>query len=299
MHKGEVPMLSSIINDYIDYMVNEKQLSQNSVNAYVRDVHLFKDYLMGNNISSLNEINKTNVITYLVHLQKNGKSASTLSRSLASIRCLFQYLHNVNLINEDPTLNLKTLRKEKKTPLVLTIEEIETILSMPDTNNLKGARDKAILELVYATGIKVSEISSINIENIDLVLGTLILGDGESSRIIPIGKKALSTIDFYLTTYRTGSDVNEPLFLNYNGCRITRQGIWKIIKSYSNKAAINKMITPQIIRNTFAMHLLQNGADIKTVQELLGNNDISPNIYSDGNDYSKIRAIYNKTHPRA
>ena len=293
-------MLNNFMDDYIEYMINEKRLSQNSVNAYIRDANLFKDYLLDNDISSLGDINKTNVITYLVFLQKSGKSVSTLSRSLASIRCLFQYLHNKSIIGEDPTLNLKTIKKEKKAPTVLTIEEIEMILDAPDTKTSKGARDKALLELLYATGLKVSEICALNIENIDMNLGTLIIYEGENNRIVPIGKMAISSVKYYLNTHRTGSKANEPLFLNYSGCRITRQGLWKIIKSYSYIASIDKNITPQVLRNTFAVHLLHNGADTKMVQELLGNVDNgSSSIYSSNYDHSAIRKTYNNSHPRA
>lgn len=287
--------------DYLDYIKNEKKLTANTLEAYIRDIQQFKEYLSEHKISEYKEANKTVIITYLMNLQKNGKATSTISRNLASIRCFFQYLLNNNIINEDPTLNLKSPKSEKRIPSILTEDEVNLLLSQPSSTDFKGSRDKAMLELLYATGLRVSEIISLNIEAIDLELGILIVrGDDNNQRVIPFGTIALDAITHYIATYRPENDKQEPLFINYTGNRLTRQGFWKIIKQYTKKSNIEKIITPHTLRHSFAVHLIENGADIKTVQEMLGHSDVSTTqIYSFASKDKELREIYLKTHPRA
>lgn len=287
--------------DYLDYIKNEKKLTANTLEAYIRDIQQFKEYLSEHKISEYKEANKTVIITYLMNLQKNGKATSTISRNLASIRCFFQYLLNNNIINEDPTLNLKSPKSEKRIPSILTEDEVNLLLSQPSSTDFKGSRDKAMLELLYATGLRVSEIISLNIEAIDLELGILIVrGDDNNQRVIPFGTIALDAITHYIATYRPENDKQEPLFINYTGNRLTRQGFWKIIKQYTKKSNIEKTITPHTLRHSFAVHLIENGADIKTVQEMLGHSDVSTTqIYSFASKDKELREIYLKTHPRA
>ena len=287
--------------DYLDYIKNEKKLTANTLEAYIRDIQQFKEYLSEHGIGEYKETNKTVIITYLMNLQKNGKATSTISRNLASIRCFFQYLLNNNIINEDPTLNLKSPRSEKRIPSTLSEDEVNLLLSQPSSTDFKGSRDKAMLELLYATGLRVSEIISLNIEAIDLELGILIVrADENSQRVIPFGAIALDAITHYITTYRPGNDKKEPLFINYIGNRLTRQGFWKIIKQYTKKSNIEKTITPHMLRHSFAVHLIENGADIKTVQEMLGHSDVSTTqIYSFASKDKELRDVYLKTHPRA
>lgn len=287
--------------DYLEYIKNEKKLTANTLEAYIRDIQQFKEYLSEHKISEYKEANKTVIITYLMNLQKNGKATSTISRNLASIRCFFQYLLNNNIINEDPTLNLKSPKSEKRIPSILTEDEVNLLLSQPSSTDFKGSRDKAMLELLYATGLRVSEIISLNIEAIDLELGILIVrGDDNNQRVIPFGTIALDAITHYIATYRPENDKQEPLFINYTGNRLTRQGFWKIIKQYTKKSNIEKTITPHTLRHSFAVHLIENGADIKTVQEMLGHSDVSTTqIYSFASKDKELREIYLKTHPRA
>ncbi|NLV76604.1 MAG: site-specific tyrosine recombinase XerD [Tissierellia bacterium] len=297
-------MLDVILEDYIEYIRNDKGLSSNTLDAYIRDLKQFKEYLDSNNFKSTIDVNKTIIITYLMDLQRNGKAASTISRNLASIRCYYQYLLNENLIKEDPTLNLQSPRREKKLPCVLTKEEVDILLSQPKQNNFKGARDKAILELLYATGIRVSEMVALNLDNLDLQLGYLNLEDIDvNGRIIPIGKVALDCIHIYIEEYRgevVKVDSEKALFVNYNGNRLTRQGFWKIIKGYTKKCNIDKKITPHTLRHSFAVHLLQNGADVKMVQEMLGHSDISTtHMYLFATENKEIKDVYEKSHPRA
>lgn len=297
-------MSKSILNRYIDYIKNEKGLTSNTLEAYIRDITQFKDYLTKNGINDATRVNKTVVITYLMYLQKDGKATSTISRNLASIRCFYQYLLNNNLIKEDPTYNLRSPKPERKIPNILTKDEVDILLSQPRGNTFKEVRDKAMLELLYATGIRVSEIIALNVDNLNLELGYLSLEeDSQNSRIIPVGSVALKHINKYVHRYRDEvlkDEKQRALFLNYNGNRLTRQGFWKIIKEYTKKSNINKKITPHTLRHSFAVHLLQNGADIKTVQEMLGHSDISTTqIYSFAINNKELKDVYQKTHPRA
>lgn len=297
-------MSKLIMNKYIDYMENEKGLASNTLEAYKRDIMQFKDYIVKNNINDSTAVNKTVIITYLMSLQKGGKATSTISRNLASIRCFYQYLLNNNLIDEDPTLNLRSPKSERKLPHILTKEEVDLLLSQPSKDNFKGSRDKAMLELLYATGIRVSEIVALDLDKLNLELGYLYLDNsGLNERVIPIGSIALKYLKNYIEKYRNEVLKNREevaLFLNYNGNRLTRQGFWKIIKQYTIKSKIDKKITPHTLRHSFAVHLLQNGADIKMVQEMLGHSDISTTqIYSFATNNKKLRDVYEKSHPRA
>lgn len=296
-------MSEKIIEEYLEYIKNEKKLTKNTLDAYVRDIYRFKEYLVENKITEYNETNKTLIITYLMSLQKSGKATSTISRNLASIRCFFQYLLNNNMIKEDPTLNLKSPKSEKKLPSILTEEEITILLSQPNVNSFKGARDKAMLELLYATGLKVSEIISIDVEDIEIELGILRIKENRDNiRVVPVGELAIKSLAHYIENYRS-IDIQSsknPLFLNYSNKALTRQGVWKIIKGYAKKAGINKTITPHTFRHSFAVHLIENGANIKTVQKILGHSDISTTqIYNFVADNGELREVYKKSHPRA
>lgn len=268
-------MWNKITKEYLDYIRNEKKLSQNTIDAYISDINQLYNYACENNITNFLDINKTNIITYLLFLQRSGKSTSTISRNLASVRCLFQYLLNKNIIKEDPTLNLKSPKREKKYPSILSIDEINKLLNKPDINNWKGARDKAILELICATGLRVSEIINLNIEDLDINNNHIKIDSDNNIRIIPIDKQVTQSIVFYINGYRTSSSNTDPLFINYNNTRLTRQGFWKIIKHYSRLTSIEKKITPQNLRNSFAVHQISNGTDIFTLQEIMGHIDIS------------------------
>ena len=297
-------MSELIMREYIDYMENEKELTSNTLEAYKRDILQFKNYLVRNKIGGLITVNKTIIITYSMTLQKEGKAISTISRNLASIRCFYQYLLNNNFIDEDPTLNLRSPKCQRKLPNILTKEEVNLLLSQPSEDNFKGSRDKAMLELLYATGIRVSEIVALDLDKLNLELGYLYLDDsGQSERDIPIGKVALKYLKNYIEEYRNqvvGKKEEMALFLNYNGNRLTRQGFWKIIKQYAVKSKLDKKITPHTLRHSFAVHLLQNGADIKMVQEMLGHSDISTTqMYSFAIDNKELMDVYKKSHPRA
>jgi len=287
---------------FSDYLSNEKKLSQNTLESYIRDVKMFCSYLE-NRKQPINSVTKTIIISYLIFLQKEGKTTSTISRHLASLRCFFNFLVNNRFIDNNPTLELESPKVEKKLPSVLTKKEVEKLLEQPDPSDVKGVRDKAMLELLYATGIRVTELISLNVEDIDLDNGLLVCnGVNGKNRTIPVGTYCLKYIKLYLNEYRAELNPREDekaLFLNLHGGRMTRQGFWKIVKHYTQKANICKSITPHTLRHSFAVHLIENGADLQSLQEMLGHSDISTTqIYSKINN-TRIREVYNRTHPRA
>jgi len=287
---------------FLVYLDKEKQLSANTLESYRRDIRQFEAYLKEHNLS-LDKVTKTIIITYLIYLQKLGKATSTISRNLASIRCFYQFMLNSRYIESDPSANLESPKVEKKMPSVLTKKEVELLLEQPVPSDPKGSRDKAMLELLYATGIRVSELISLELSDVDLNAGCIICRNNDNKvRSIPIGNIALKYLKLYLSEYRrklcTDSDDN-LLFVNFHGKKLTRQGFWKIIKYYTNKAKINKVITPHTLRHSFAVHLVENGADLQVIQEMLGHSDISTTqIYSKMNK-NRVKEVYNKTHPRA
>lgn len=287
---------------FLVYLDKEKQLSANTLESYRRDIRQFEAYLKEHNLS-LDKVTKTIIITYLIYLQKLGKATSTISRNLASIRCFYQFMLNSRYIESDPSANLESPKVEKKMPSVLTKKEVELLLEQPVPSDPKGSRDKAMLELLYATGIRVSELISLELSDVDLNAGCIICRNNDNKvRSIPIGNIALKYLKLYLSEYRrklcTDSD-NNLLFVNFHGKKLTRQGFWKIIKYYTNKAKINKVITPHTLRHSFAVHLVENGADLQVIQEMLGHSDISTTqIYSKMNK-NRVKEVYNKTHPRA
>lgn len=300
-NKGDKYM-NTYLEDFVHYLTFEKELSKNTLESYKRDIEQFFQYLQEKQIHDMKDTNKTTVITYLLYLQKKGKATSTISRNLASIRSFSQFLLSEKYISKDPTINLETPKSEKKLPSVLSLKEVELLLSQPAENTEKGIRDKAMLELLYATGIRVSELVSLDFNNLSLDMGYIrCLGGSSKDRIIPIGTMAKNAMENYINNCRHKliKEEEEPaLFVNYHGYRLTRQGFWKIIKSYTQKAKINKKITPHTLRHSFATHLIQNGADLRSVQEMLGHSDISTTQVYTLITKNKIKDVYNKAHPR-
>ncbi|AOT68133.1 site-specific tyrosine recombinase XerD [Geosporobacter ferrireducens] len=294
--------MNMLLNDFIHYLTHEKELSKNTLESYKRDISQYIEFLQDKSVISFKDTNKTTIITYLLHLQKMGKATATISRSLASIRSLYQFLLNEKMIEKDPTLNLESPKSEKKLPSVLSLKEVELLLAQPDEKSEKGVRDKAMLELLYATGIRVTELVSLDHNHLNLDMGYIKCCNGAKERIIPIGSMARDAIGKYVTQCRQNlvrDQEEKSLFVNYHGSRLTRQGFWKIIKMYTQKAKINKKITPHTLRHSFAIHLIQNGADLRSVQEMLGHSDISTTQIYTQLSKNKIKEVYNKAHPRA
>ncbi|MCR1898039.1 site-specific tyrosine recombinase XerD [Irregularibacter muris] len=284
------------------YLREEKELSPHTVESYIRDTKQFFEYCLAEKVNHLERITKTYIISYLLFLQKKGRATSTISRNLASLRGLFQFLLSRNYITVDPTLNLETPKIERKIPQTLTLQEVEILLSAPNTNTKKGLRDQAILEVLYATGLRVSELIDLNVQDVDLENRIIYCNHENNERIIPIGNIAIDALEKYIIESRNkiiNDAENTDLFVNMQGHKITRQGLWKIIKYYTQKANINKPITPHMIRHSFALHLIENGADVRSVQEMLGHSDISSTqVYIKASTF-KISEIYKRAHPRA
>lgn len=294
--------MNEILNEFISYLKTERELSSNTLESYGRDLKQFANYLKEKGKFSYQEANKTTIITYLFYLQKKGRAASTISRNLASIRSLYQYMLNKNMIKSDPTLNLEAPKSEKKLPCVLSLSEVEKLINQPDENTSMGSRDKSMIELLYATGIRVSELVSLDIDDLNFELGCIkCKGYNAKERIIPIGTMAKKALVKYVNEFRGKlvKDNEKALFVNYYGKRLTRQGFWKIIKRYTKMAKIDKKITPQTLRHSFATHLIQNGADLKSVQEMLGHSDISTTQIYMQLTKNRIKEVYDKAHPRA
>ena len=286
---------------FLGFLQDDKKLSNNTLQSYRRDIEQYKDYIQNNKINYL-KVDGEDLQEYLKKLQEMGKKTSTISRNLASIRSFYQFLLRIKKVKHDPTDGIQSPKVEKKAPSVLTSKEVELLLEQPKDVDLKGTRDKAMLEFAYATGMRVTEIISLDIDDVNLNEGYVTCNSGKKQRTIPIGTMSLKALKEYIEEARPViiKDENEKaLFVNTNGKRLTRQGFWKIIKYYKEQAHIEKDITPHVLRHSFATHLLQNGADLKSIQTMLGHSDISSTqVYVQFQD-PELRDIYKKSHPRA
>ena len=294
-------MLGHYQDSYIAYLNQERHMTANTVQSYKRDLVQYLAYLQQRGITDMQFANKTVVLTYLLNLQKRGKAASTVSRTLATLRSFYGFLQRKNMISEDPTLGLETPRVEKKLPQILSAQEVERLLDAPKCVDLKGYRDKAMLELLYATGIRVSELIALQMEDINLSMGFLHCGT-KKERIIPLGHLATEAVAAYLANARPlmlRQGETATLFLNMNGKPMTRQGFWKIIRSYKEVAEIACELTPHTLRHSFAAHLLENGADLRSIQEMLGHSDISSTQVYAQMMKNRLKDVYQKAHPRA
>ena len=295
--------MKKLLESFLEYLSVERGLAENTILSYNRDLKSYIYFLKKKNINDVNTTNRTTIVSYLLLMQKKGKASSSISRACAAIKSFYQFLFREQLIDEDPTANLDAPKLEHRLPKVLTVEEVEKLLCQPDITTPLGMRDRAMLELLYATGMRVSELISISVENINLEMGFLrCIGKGSKERIVPIGDIAVDYIKDYIADARkkllNGKESN-ILFLNRDGNGLTRQGFWKIIKKYSKEAEFDKKITPHTLRHSFATHLLENGADLRAVQEMLGHADISTTQIYTHITRSKIKEVYDKTHPRA
>ncbi len=294
--------MKSYIKEFEVYLRDIKRSSGNTLESYLRDVSQFSVFCDGLNLRSSASLKQNHIQNYIESLTKMGKSSATVTRVLASLRCYFAFMLSQGIVKENPVLGIKQKKTEKKLPEILTSKEISVLLSQPDCSELKGCRDKAMLELLYATGIKVSELIGIQLADINLQIGILHLNSGKTERIIPIYPEAVKALSNYCSNVRevVALDKNTTeLFTNMNGQPLTRQGLWKIIKYYADKANIKKDITPHTIRHSFAAHLLENGAPLKDIQEILGHSDLSSTqIYAQlmRNRYAQS---YKKYHPMA
>ena len=289
------------IDSFLDFLENDKKLVNNTLQSYRRDILQYQKYVKDNDINYLKVNNKT-IEKYLSYLKDEGKKTSTISRNLASIRSFYQYLIRTKKLKKDPTIGVQAPKVEKKIPNVLTAREVELLLEQPSTVDLKGIRDKAMLEFAYATGMRVTEIISLDVNDVNLKDEYVVCKSGNKRRTIPLGHMSSTALSTYMKTsrpYLIKDEDNKALFVNINGKRLTRQGFWKIVKYYKEQANITKEITPHILRHSFATHLLQNGADLKSIQTMLGHSDISSTqIYMQFQNET-LKEVYKKAHPRA
>ncbi|MEN6313002.1 MAG: site-specific tyrosine recombinase XerD [Clostridiaceae bacterium] len=294
--------MEAIVQNFVDFLERDKRLSLNTLQSYRRDIEQYFTYLQEINLQNIANSNKTTVIAYLLYLQKKGRATSTISRNLASIRSFYQYISKNKLIDHDPTAELESPKVEKKLPQILSTEEVELLLEQPQCVDLKGFRDKAMLELLYATGIRVTELIQLDVHDLNLEIAFIRCNKGTRERMIPIGSMAIAALKEYLNKSRPlliQKNDEKALFVNINGGRLTRQGFWKIIKQYKNQAQISKDITPHTLRHSFAAHLLENGADLRSIQEMLGHSDISSTQIYAQMAKNKLKDVYKKSHPRA
>lgn len=286
---------------FSDYLTNQKANSANTRESYLRDTLYFLEYLSHAGVDPL-EADEEVVQSYVDHLHELKRSPTTVSRNLASVRCFYKFLIFRGMIDHNPAKGIKLEKTVKKLPQVLSGEEIEQLLAQPDITEPKGCRDKAMLELLYATGIRASELINLNIQDLNLRSGVLYCRGSKGVRSIPVYPSAVVAVSDYLYRMRgliIGPESGNALFVNLNGGRLTRQGFWKIVKGYATEAGITKEITPHTFRHSFALHLLENGAQLKDIQMMLGHADISSTqIYIQLLD-NHVKEVYNSCHPRA
>ncbi|MGI6093817.1 MAG: site-specific tyrosine recombinase XerD [Lachnospiraceae bacterium] len=293
--------MENAIQNFISYLHKVKKTSNNTEVSYRRDLRKMADYLQKQGIQDLTAVTGTDLQSYVLYLEKENFAASSISRGIASMRAFFQYLVGEGVVTTNPSENLKAPKIEKKIPGILTVEEMELLLRQPNESTSKGIRDKAMLELLYATGIRVTELVQIRLSDVNLQLGYLTCRSSDKERVIPFHNTAKRALVKYVNEAREdllGENESDLLFCNCSGKSMSRQGFWKVLKTYAKAAHIEQDITPHTLRHSFAAHLVQNGADLKSVQEMLGHSDISTTqIYLNMN-LNKMREVYMKAHPR-
>ena len=291
-----------LISAYDNYLTKVKHASSNTVASYLRDIRQFAEWLRVSEEKAVVDATQVNISSFLSHLEVEGRSGATISRCLASLKNFYAYLVSNGFVEKTPVTDIRIDRGEKKLPQILTGREIELLLAQPVCVDAKGYRDKAMLEVMYATGIRVSELIELNVDDVNLDLGIIKCSGAKKSRAIPLYPGALRALTAYLRDIRAGlvcSNEEKALFVNISGVRMSRQGFWKILKHYQTTAHIEKEITPHTLRHSFAVHLLENGADLGSVQELMGHSDISSTQMYTHMINQKLKSVYEKCHPKA
>ena len=294
--------MNTYVKEYTSFMTDIRHKSLNTVESYKRDVTQYISYLDGTGVTDISSTTKTTVLSYLLYLQKEGRASSTVSRTLASLRSYYLFMMQNGVVKSNPTSNLEAPHVEKKIPKILSGDEVELLLEQPKDCDNKGIRDKAMLELLYATGIRVSELINLDVSDVNVPMSFVRCKGGKKERIIPMGHQAKDALENYINNVRKYmvKDENETaLFVNCSGARLSRQGFWKLIKYYQHIAGIETDITPHTLRHSFAAHLLENGADLHSIQEMMGHADISSTQVYSRMMNSKIKDVYAKAHPRA
>lgn len=292
------------LSDFIHFMTVERGLSENTIVSYKRDLQNYLSFLMTHEqLSDISDVTRLHIIHYLKQLKEEGKSSKTSVRHLSSIRSFHQFLLREKVTTDDPSWNIETQKTERTLPKVLSLGEVEKLLDTPNQHTPFDYRDKAMLELLYATGIRVSEMLDLTLADVHLTMGFIrCFGKGRKERIVPIGEAAASAIEEYIEKGRSKLLKKQPsdaLFLNHHGKKMSRQGFWKNLKKRAIEAGIQKELTPHTLRHSFATHLLENGADLRAVQEMLGHADISTTQIYTHVTKTRLKDVYHKFHPRA
>lgn len=294
-------LVSELLHLFEEYLTTEKKASANTVSSYLRDMHQFETAMAEQDLE-LTELAVQDVELYVDGLTRKGKSAATVTRSIASIKSFYNCMIALGIMGRNPAKDVVAAKVERKLPQILTGKEVELFLEQPDCSDLKGFRDRAMLELLYATGIRVSELIALDVDDLNLPAGVLHCESKGRERIIPLYHTAIRALSDYITQVRpqlVESPEETALFVNMSGERMSRQGFWKLIKHYQEKAGIQKDITPHTLRHSFAAHLLENGADLRSIQEMLGHADISSTQIYSRLVSQKLKDVYHKAHPRA
>lgn len=291
-----------ILNLFEKYLREDKKASENTLASYMRDIRQLGDYLRSFTDSTIETATEDDLDAYITMLRTNGKSVATVSRCIASIKCLYTFLCIRQYLKKNPSLKLVPDKGVQKLPEILSIQEVDLLLAQPECVDAKGYRDKAMLELLYATGIRVSELIDLNISDVNLGAGIIRCSSRNKERVIPLYNAAVKALEEYINLVRPqmiATPDEQALFVNVGGERMSRQGFWKIIKYYTKKAKIDKDITPHTLRHSFAAHLLENGADIHAIQEMLGHADISSTQVYSNLVKKQLKDVYNMAHPHA
>ena len=299
-YKGMSFMNTLIISEFENFLINDKHVSSSTIASYKRDILGFAKF-MDSLKTDILSASRNHILSYILSMQNSGKANASVMRFIASVKSLYSFLFYKGTINKNPAQGITPPKAEKKIPQFLSHSEIDALLESPDVSTLKGLRDKAILEILYASGLKVTELITLKLKDIDTDLGYIKCSRGANIRIVPLGKPAISAAKSYIGIARpTMADHDESaLFVNCGGHAMSRQGLWKLIKEYADKTGVRKSITPHSLRHSFAVHLLENGADLISIQEMLGHKDASSTQMYARMFHARLREVYNKAHPRA
>ncbi len=298
---GEVSMMERELEEFIDYLKDVKKTSRNTELSYKRDIAKLENYLKQQGIDELRKVSATTLQSYILGMERGGSAAATVSRNIASIKAFFHFLFRKGYVSEDIAEDLKAPKIEKKLPEILTTDEVNRLLDQPRGSAPKDLRDRAMLELLYATGIRVSELISLKTTDVNLQIGYIVCRDAKKERVVPFGAPAKRALSEYMRNARDlmlEDQASDVLFTNCSGQPMSRQGFWKLVKYYARKAGITADITPHTLRHSFAAHLVENGADLRSVQEMLGHSDISTTQIYANMSQNKLREVYVKNFPR-
>jgi integrase/recombinase XerD len=294
--------MKELIDSFLDYLSVERGLSRNTIAAYRQDLNIYLDLMIKRGINALSRISKNDIVEFMLFEKEKGVSPNSISRRLAAIRMFHRFLSRERVLKEDPTALVDSPKLWKKVPDTLSLNEVESLIGQPDARDRQGARDRAILETLYATGMRVSESTDLKLSNVNLDIGFLrCIGKGNKERVIPLGKKAIHSINRYLEfsrPYLLKNKASDFLFVNRSGDKLSRQSVWKLIKQYARQARIRKPIKVHTLRHSFATHLLERGADLRSVQEMLGHSNISTTQIYTHIDKERLKTIHKMFHPR-